>query len=173
MKAVKGKLYGIPCDKWDTFQVWRGSARCGPQEHLGPGLLDHKIAPMRNLLHLLAFRRSSFAILILVLVLLPCRPSLAQQRAELPPGVKRVLFLGDSITYGGHYVCDVEAYFVTRYPERKIEFINEGLPSETVSGLSEPGHAGGQFPRPDLHERLARVLAGTKADLVFACYGMN
>ena len=110
---------------------------------------------------------------VFILLGLACCGASAQQRAELPPGVKRVLFLGDSITHGSHYVCDVEAYFVMRYPERKIEFINEGLPSETVSGLSEPGHAGGQFPRPDLHERLARVLAGTKPDLVFACYGMN
>src|SRR5205807_8874522 len=43
----------------------------------------------------------------------------------------------------------------------------------TVSGLSEEGHAGGQFPRPDLHERLGRVLKATRPDLVFACYGMN
>ena len=42
-----------------------------------------------------------------------------------------------------------------------------------MSGLSEEGHAGGQFPRPDLHERLARVLKQTKPDLVIACYGMN
>src|SRR5262249_53434504 len=48
-----------------------------------------------------------------------------------------------------------------------------GLPSETCSGLSEPGHAQGQFPRPDLHERLDRVLARSKPNLVVACYGMN
>jgi lysophospholipase L1-like esterase len=54
-----------------------------------------------------------------------------------------------------------------------VTIINVGLPSETVSGLSEPGHADGKFPRPDLHERLARVLAKTRPDLVFACYGMN
>ena len=48
-----------------------------------------------------------------------------------------------------------------------------GLPSETVSGLSEDGHASGRFPRPDLHERLARVLEQIKPDLVFATYGMN
>jgi lysophospholipase L1-like esterase len=84
-----------------------------------------------------------------------------------------VVFLGDSITHSGTYVNLVEAYFVTRYPDRVLEFINLGLPSETVSGLSEEGHAGGQFPRPDLHERLARVLAQSKPDLVFACYGMN
>jgi lysophospholipase L1-like esterase len=87
--------------------------------------------------------------------------------------VKRVVFLGDSITYGGFYTVCVEAYFATRAPERVVEFLNVGLPSETVSGLSEAGHAGGAFPRPDAHERLGRVLARLKPDLVFACYGMN
>jgi lysophospholipase L1-like esterase len=54
-----------------------------------------------------------------------------------------------------------------------LEIINAGLPSETVSGLSEPGHAGGAFGRPDLHERLERVLTKTQPAMVIACYGMN
>lgn len=99
--------------------------------------------------------------------------SLAGSEPGFLPGVKRVLVLGDSITYGGTYVVALEAYAVTRHPERRIEWLNLGLPSETVSGLSEPGHAGGQFPRPDLHERLARALEQTRPDLVIACYGMN
>ena len=89
------------------------------------------------------------------------------------PGVKRILFLGDSITYSGQYVDDFETFLFLRFPARQFEVINVGLPSETVSGLSEDGHAGGKFPRPDLHERLDRVLAKTKPDLIFACYGMN
>jgi lysophospholipase L1-like esterase len=84
--------------------------------------------------------------------------------------VHRIVFLGDSITYAGEYVDDVEAYYVTRFPERRFEFINVGLSSETVSGLSE---ASEKNPRPDLHERLGRVLEKTKPDLVFICYGMN
>ncbi len=91
----------------------------------------------------------------------------------IAPGVKRILFLGNSITWAGNYVIDIEAYLRVQYPQRVFEFINAGLSSETVSGLSEPGHAGGSFPRPDLHERLTRVLQQTKPDLVFACYGMN
>ncbi len=82
-------------------------------------------------------------------------------------------FSGNSITYAGTYITDIETYFIIHYPKEQVEFINEGLPSETVSGLSEPNHADGKFPRPDLHERLARVLAITKSDVVFACYGMN
>lgn len=100
---------------------------------------------------------------------------MAQQHSTnpFPSDVKRILFIGNSITYAGEYVTNLEAYFTTHYPEMNVEFINAGLPSETVSGLSEPGHADGKFPRPDLHERLARVLKQTKPDWVFACYGMN
>ena len=89
------------------------------------------------------------------------------------PGVKRVLFLGDSITYAGHYTELFDAFLFTQFPGQHIEVIDCGLPSETCSGLSEAGHAGGKFPRPDVHERLDRVLGLVKPDLVFACYGMN
>ena len=65
---------------------------------------------------------------------------------SLLDGVKRIVFLGDSITYSGGYVDILEAAFRVEHPDRAVEFINIGLPSETVSGLSEPGHAGGQFP---------------------------
>lgn len=107
----------------------------------------------------------------LVALTLDARPA-----AATPPpleGVRRVVFLGDSITYAGQFAEDVEAVLRVSDPALRCEFLNVGLPSETVSGLSEPGHAGGQFPRPDLHERLDRVLAKTKPDLVVACYGMN
>lgn len=86
---------------------------------------------------------------------------------------KRIVFLGDSITYGGTYVDFVETVLRTRVPGWNGEIIALGLSSETVSGLSEVGHAGGKFPRPDLHERLARILAQTQPDVVVACYGMN
>ncbi|GAB3891589.1 SGNH/GDSL hydrolase family protein [Spirosoma agri] len=98
---------------------------------------------------------------------------LCQAQSPFPANVHRVLFLGNSITYAGGYVTDINAYINVHYPQAALEFINVGLPSETVSGLSEEGHADGKFARPDLHERLARVLVQTKPDLVFACYGMN
>ncbi|OYW18102.1 MAG: hypothetical protein B7Z55_11270 [Planctomycetales bacterium 12-60-4] len=86
---------------------------------------------------------------------------------------KRVVFLGDSITFSGQYIAEVEAWMLTQGWKKVPTVIDVGLPSETVSGLSEDGHAGGQFPRPVLSERLQRVLAVTTPDLVFACYGMN
>lgn len=128
---------------------------------------------MGNVAAASVWRRLSVFAFALACVCLSRPGDAAEDRAQLPADLHRVLFLGDSITHGGSYVNFIEAYFVTRYPERRIEFINVGLPSETVSGLSEEGHAGGKFPRPDLHERLARVLPKTKPDLVFACYGMN
>lgn len=114
-------------------------------------------------------------LLCLLLLLASAAPLRAAEAATslFPPQVKRVVFLGDSITYAGQYVEDIAACQQALFPNCPVDVINVGLPSETVSGLSEPGHAGGQFPRPDLHERLARVLAKTRPDLVFACYGMN
>ena len=99
-------------------------------------------------------------------------PAVAADKAPLA-GVRRVVFLGDSITYSGQYIEDLEAYLRLKDPSLRCEFLDLGLSSETVSGLSEPGHASGKFPRPDLHERLDRVLGQTRPDLVVACYGMN
>lgn len=127
--------------------------------------LNLKRLPVKKLLPICAS--------ILLLNLLPTSEASGAEPASLFGNAKRVVVLGDSITYSGAYVEFIETYFVTRFPERHVDFINIGLPSETVSGLSEPGHAGGQFPRPDLHERLDRALAQTKPDFVIACYGMN
>jgi len=98
--------------------------------------------------------------------------------AEPSPGEllrqsRRILFLGDSITHAGHYVAFFDAWLLTQKLENPPIVIDAGLPSETVSGLSEAGHAGGRFPRPDLAERLERVLPLTRPDLVLACYGIN
>ena len=109
---------------------------------------------------------------LLLLVFFAAQP-LGAVAADFLPGVTRIVFLGDSITHAGAYVDAFAKFLFLRFPDRPFEVINVGLPSETVSGLSEDGHADGKFPRPDLHERLDRVLAKTKPDLIFACYGMN
>lgn len=88
-------------------------------------------------------------------------------------GAKRIVILGDSITYDGRWVTFMESWFRLQYPGSTVEFLNLGLPSETASGLSEAGHAGGAFPRPNVHERLERVFEKTHPNLLLACYGMN
>lgn len=97
----------------------------------------------------------------------------SQETIQIPEKTDRILFLGNSITYSGQYISYIETYLTLKYPKRKLEFINVGLPSETVSGLSEHNHAQGKFPRPDLKERLDRILSEIKPDLVFANYGIN
>lgn len=86
---------------------------------------------------------------------------------------KRVVFLGDSITQAGRYVAYVDYHLQKQHPEKEFDVLGLGLASETLSGLSEEGHAGGKFPRPCLFERLGRLLEKAKPQVVFACYGMN
>jgi lysophospholipase L1-like esterase len=83
---------------------------------------------------------------------------------------QRILFLGDSNTFDGKFIAYLDAYLCTRFPTKRFELINLGLPSETVSGLSEPDHP---YPRPNVHDRADKALAQTKPDVVVICYGMN
>ena len=83
----------------------------------------------------------------------------------------RVVFVGDSITNAGHYISEVEAQLRMSVPDaERPQLLNLGLPSETCTGLSEPDHP---FPRPNVHERLGRVLAKARPKLLVVCYGMN
>jgi lysophospholipase L1-like esterase len=115
-------------------------------------------------------RRQSLSAVFSLYMILLAGSAVAE---DLLRNARRIVFLGDSITYSGEYVGMFEAALRLSWAERPIECLDLGLPSETVSGLSEPGHASGEFPRPDLHERLDRLLAKTQPDLVIACYGMN
>jgi pimeloyl-ACP methyl ester carboxylesterase/lysophospholipase L1-like esterase len=104
--------------------------------------------------------------LLIPLLLVTAAPALRASDA-------RIAFLGDSITYDGRWPALVESALRATAQFADADIVNLGLPSETVSGLSEEGHAGGQFPRPCLHERLERVLAAFEPTLVLACYCMN
>lgn len=103
-----------------------------------------------------------------------CAALLGAYAAEVETLAKqKIVILGDSITQGGGYVSFTDYYLQKLRPKLRWEVYGLGLSSETLSGLSEPGHAGGKFPRPCLFERLGRTLAKTKPDVVIACYGMN
>jgi lysophospholipase L1-like esterase len=110
--------------------------------------------------------RSVFAVLI---IFMPTTAAFAGEGFLLKDG-QRVVFLGDSNTYAGKYIAYLDAYLCTRFPDKRFELINLGLPSETVSGLSEPDHP---YPRPNIHDRVERALALAKPDVVVICYGMN
>jgi lysophospholipase L1-like esterase len=118
-------------------------------------------------------RYSRILLSIIALLVGSLTATAADKPLDLVKQSKRILFLGDSITASGGYIAHFDAWLVSQRWEKTPTVINCGLPSETVSGLSEDGHAGGKFPRPDLFERLDRVLELVKPDLVFACYGIN
>jgi lysophospholipase L1-like esterase len=85
-------------------------------------------------------------------------------------GGERIVFFGDSITQAGLYVEYIEAFLLTRFPEKRFEVINRGISSETLSGTSEPDH---DPPRPDAHKRFARDITELKPDVLVSCFGMN
>lgn len=93
--------------------------------------------------------------------------------AQAMGGEPRIAILGDSIPYSGQWPALVESALRQTPAYRHAEIVSMALPSETVSGLSEPGHAGGAFPRPCLHDRLDSILSKYKPTLIIACYGMN
>lgn len=107
--------------------------------------------------------------LLLIIVVSPLRAAPAADVFLLQNG-QRVVFFGDSITQAGLYVQYVDAYLVTRFPDRQIEIINHGISSETVSGTTEIDH---DPPRPDAHKRFTRDITAWKPDVVVACFGMN
>lgn len=111
-------------------------------------------------------------ILTAITVVLTVSSPLAAQDVDAVAG-KRVVFLGDSITQSGGYVTIITYYLEKLYPRKEFDTLGLGLASETLSGLSESGHAGGKFPRPCLFERLGRLLERVRPAVVFACYGMN
>lgn len=106
----------------------------------------------------------------LVLFFAFVKPTAGAEKKFLLDQPRRIVFLGDSNTFAGTFIAFLDAHLRTRYPDRTYELINLGLPSETVSGLSEPDHP---YPRPDIHTRLDRALELSKPELVVACYGMN
>ena len=116
-----------------------------------------------------------FLAALLLLVLPACTTPTAPARPELKPVAglltrQRVLVLGDSITQDGRYVTFLEYYLHRHAPGTKCDLISIGLSSETVSGLTEPGHPA---PRPWALDRLDRALQAVKPQVVLACYGMN
>ena len=55
-------------------------------------------------------------------------------RAEMFKDGETVVFLGDSITAGGRYYNVVSDYYLTRFPERTIRFVNAGRSGDSAGG---------------------------------------
>lgn len=55
-------------------------------------------------------------------------------RAEPFKDGETVCFIGDSITHGGPYHAFIRAYYLTRFPDQTIQFVNAGTSGETAGG---------------------------------------
>ncbi len=102
--------------------------------------------------------------------ILSAREGFSQEPAFFLKNGQKILFLGDSNTFAGEYITNIDGYLFTRFPDQIFELINLGLSSETISGCSEADHP---FPRPNVQNRLTKALEKIKPDIVFLCYGMN
>ncbi|HVZ84669.1 MAG TPA: SGNH/GDSL hydrolase family protein [Terracidiphilus sp.] len=91
-----------------------------------------------------------------------CIASLSAQQFALHEG-DRVAFYGDSITAQRFYTRFVEDFVLTRYPSLHVDFVNAGVPGDTVYG----GYTG------DTTKRLARDLFPHRPTVVTIMLGMN
>lgn len=81
-----------------------------------------------------------------------------QAGAELFKDGDTVCFLGDSITHGGRFHSYVYDYYLTRFPDRTVRFVNAG-----ISGDSAGGAQG----------RLADDVIAKRPSAVAVMFGMN
>ncbi|MCH5686318.1 hypothetical protein LWM68_19885 [Niabella sp. W65] len=95
-------------------------------------------------------------VLLLVIVGIGIHLGCCAQLYLIPKQVKRIVFIGDSITSRGRYVSDIDVFLSMKYPYKQYELINLGVPGETVSGLPGPGHKDDSFSRLGLHARLQK-----------------
>ncbi|MBO9632896.1 MAG: SGNH/GDSL hydrolase family protein [Chitinophagaceae bacterium] len=58
----------------------------------------------------------------------------AQQKIVFPDG-SRVCFVGNSITMAGEYVHYIRGFYATRFPDKKVEFINCGISGDVTGGI--------------------------------------
>ncbi len=101
------------------------------------------------------------AIPVLLAILSAC-PVFAQDNFYLKEG-DRVVFYGDSITDQRLYTTFTETYVVTRFPERRIDFIHSGWGGDRVSG-------GGGGP---VEVRLNRDVIIYRPTVITVMLGMN
>ena len=96
-------------------------------------------------------------ILTLFLLIFLAAANAQQVPSEFNKG-ERVVFVGNSITHGGHYHSFVWLYYMTRFPDRPITVMNAGIGGETAL---------------DIKNRLARDVFVKKPSFIFMTFGMN
>ena len=84
--------------------------------------------------------------------------SVSLSRGEVFKDGETVCFYGDSITHAGRFHSYVYDYYLTRFPERKIRFVNAGVAGDSAGGAQG---------------RLAEDVAVKKPTSVAIMFGMN
>lgn len=83
---------------------------------------------------------------------------LAQQAPAPFEKDERAMFLGDSITHGGHYVSFIQLFQALRHPDRPVDIINAGISGDSAGGGIR---------------RLGHDVLPQNPDRVFIMFGMN
>ncbi|MFV0591819.1 MAG: SGNH/GDSL hydrolase family protein [Draconibacterium sp.] len=76
----------------------------------------------------------------IILILTACLLfGISQAQQTIPPfkNNERVVFVGNSITHGGHYHSFIWLYYMTRFPEMQITVLNAGIGGDTAWDIEE------------------------------------
>lgn len=74
-------------------------------------------------------------ILYLLLCLTALNSGLSAQNKIIFPDGAKVCFVGNSITMAGEFVHYIRSFYATRFPDRKVEFINCGISGDVTGGI--------------------------------------
>lgn len=96
-------------------------------------------------------------ILVLSLAILGNAEMKAQSLRPFTDG-DRVAFLGNSITEAGYYGSNIWLYYMTRFPERKISIINNGIGGDVVG---------------QMNDRFEQDVLPKKPNILVLTFGMN
>lgn len=96
--------------------------------------------------------------MLLSLVYINCDYLQAQTTIPRFEEGERVVFVGNSITHGGHYHSFIWLYYMTRFPDKPITIMNAGIGGESAW---------------DMKDRLDYDVFNRKPTYVTLTFGMN
>lgn len=102
-------------------------------------------------------KNKSVTIIILFVLLCFFIPSNAQKITPFKDG-ERAVFLGNSITHGGHYHSYIWLYYMTHFPEMRIKILNAGIGGDRAI---------------DMVKRLDGDVFSKNPTVIIATFGMN
>lgn len=76
-----------------------------------------------------------FAFILVALLAFSAASAKQEQSPKLFKPNDNVCFVGDSITHGGHYSENLVLYYITRFPESRMNFYNFGISGDSAGGI--------------------------------------